>query len=180
MKKYLTIKAAIEIDDKENTINTFDDCLNDYDNIGRPIDRLEDVGWNVDFVSLDENPTNRSVTSDNLSDSTNNENVKKIYVLEGKENNKWSIINVDPEDYYFDKGKTKEQVEKAFKEQNAKNDDKYRWHSFECEESIYKIIQHLVNKINNSHSQEIHNIVNDIKNCLDRIDNNCDYLKNNY
>lgn len=56
-KKYLTISAVIEIDDEDNTINTFNDCLNDYDNIGRPINRLEDAGWKVGFVSLsDEDP----------------------------------------------------------------------------------------------------------------------------
>lgn len=41
MKKYLTIKAVIEIDDDDNSINTFNDCLNDYDSIGRPIERLK-------------------------------------------------------------------------------------------------------------------------------------------
>lgn len=57
MKKYFTITAVIEIDDENNTINTFEDCLADYDNIGRPINRLEDVGWKVEFASLsDENP----------------------------------------------------------------------------------------------------------------------------
>lgn len=52
MKKYLTIKAVIEIDDDDNTINAFDDCLNDYDSIGRPIEGLKNEGWKVEFVSL--------------------------------------------------------------------------------------------------------------------------------
>lgn len=57
MKKYLTIKAVIEIDDENNTINDFKECLNDYDNIDRPLQHLADVGWLVEFVSLtDENP----------------------------------------------------------------------------------------------------------------------------
>lgn len=53
MKKYLTVKATIEIDDEENNINTFDDCLNDYDNIGRPLAHLKDTDWLIEFVSLD-------------------------------------------------------------------------------------------------------------------------------
>lgn len=53
MKKYLTVKATIEIDDEENNIDTFDDCLNDYDNIDRPLEHLKDTGWLIDFVSLD-------------------------------------------------------------------------------------------------------------------------------
>jgi len=53
MKKLLTITATIEVESTDDyPVNTYKDCLNDYDNIGRPINRLEDLGWDVKFESL--------------------------------------------------------------------------------------------------------------------------------
>jgi len=53
MKKILTITASIEVESTdEYPVNNFNDCLNDYDNIGRPINHMEDLGWTVKFKSL--------------------------------------------------------------------------------------------------------------------------------
>lgn len=97
MKKYLTIKAVIEIDDENNTINTFDDCLDDYDSIGRPINRLEDEAWKVEFVSLTDESDNQTTETTECIDETI-DNIKYLRVRAGVRYWKDGYVNGEEDD----------------------------------------------------------------------------------
>ena len=60
MKKKITFTASyvFEVDDErlaadEDTFDTFEDVRdNDYDNVDRPMNRLEDCGWKIEKTSI--------------------------------------------------------------------------------------------------------------------------------